>query len=220
VESKKPALRAIVFDMDGLMVDSEPLARQAWDQVLREYGHRLGDDVHRRIVGRRSADSAQIVHDAYALPLSVQELVTAKTAEWEKIWRRGLPPMPGLSAIHARLVAGAIPWAVATSSPRGYAEAVLRKLGMDDWHALAGGDEVVQGKPAPDIYLLAARRLNIAPELCLALEDSVPGGQAALAAGMTIGVIPSGTPPAAFDFADYLFDSLVEVADRLDELLR
>lgn len=216
----KIGVRAVIFDMDGLMVNSEPLSRQAWDEILRDYGRSMDDATYRRIVGQRTAESARIVCEAYQLPLTAEELAAAKIARWESIWRRGLPPMPGLMTLHDALVAREIPWAVATSSPRHYAEAVLQQLGLaSSCCAVAGGDEVQQGKPAPDIYLLAARRLSIAPAHCLALEDSVPGARAAQAAGMRVVAVPNGVPPTLFDFADHVLGSLNEVAARLDVLL-
>jgi HAD superfamily hydrolase (TIGR01509 family) len=213
-------LQAVVFDLDGLMVNSEPLARQAWDEVLADYGRRLDEVTYRRIVGRRTRESAEIVRASYGLPLPAEELAAAKTRRWQAIWQRGLPPMPGLVELQAELAARALPWAVATSSPRAYAMGILQQLGLaDSCGAIAGGDEVTHGKPEPDIYLLAAERLGVSPEACLALEDSVPGARAAQAAGMAVVAIPNGTPVADFRFADHVLASLHEVASRLDLLL-
>ena len=203
------------------MVNTEPLARQAWDQVLARYGHRLDDHVYAGMVGRRTPESARQVVEAYNLPMSAAALAAAKTVVWEKMWRQGVPAMPGLAALHQALAERNIPWAVATSSPRLYARHVLDQLGLADaCGALAAGDEVTHGKPAPDIYLLAADRLGVEPERCLALEDSVPGGRAAQAAGMTLVAVP-GFPAtvADFTFADYTFPSLVEVTAALNRLL-
>ncbi|MDX1663162.1 MAG: HAD family phosphatase [Candidatus Promineifilaceae bacterium] len=215
------AVEAFVFDMDGLMVDTEPMARDIWDQVLDHYGFQLDDATHRRMVGRRSADSARIVLEQYPLGVTAEALIVYKNNLWEQKWRQGVPAMPGLSAVQEALERRGIPWAVATSSPRHYAEHVVQHLGCAALcRAIAAGDEVEHGKPAPDLYLLAARRLGIAPERCLALEDSLPGGQAAKAAGMTLVAIPNGTATAHdFAFADYIFSSLVEVVTHLDELL-
>jgi HAD superfamily hydrolase (TIGR01509 family) len=216
-----PQLEAVVFDLDGLMVDSEPLARQAWDEVLAAYGHRLDDETQAAIVGRRTRESAEIVRERFGLAVAAEELAAAKVARWESIWRRGLPAMPGLNTLHEVLMARGVPWAVATSSPRHYATGVLAQLGLlQACRAIAAGDEVVHGKPAPDIYLLAAERLEIAPRLCLALEDSEPGARAAQAAGMTVVAVPNGVPQEVFAFADYVMASLHAVAEELDRLLR
>lgn len=129
--------------------------------------------------------------------------------------------MPGLMPLHAEITRRQIPWAVATSSPYHQAETVLTQLGLiDACCAIAAGNEVSQGKPAPDIYLLAAQRLGIAPENCLALEDSVPGSQAAAAAGMITVAVPNGdTQINDFPHAHYILPSLHAVLTYLDELL-
>lgn len=212
---------AIVFDMDGLMVDTEPLSRQAWDEFLRPFGYTLDDDTIGRMVGFRADESTRILLQVFDLPLSVEEIVRRKAAIYDEILARGVPVMPGLWELHAAIVERGLRWAVATSSPRRHAEEILIQLGLADTsYAIAGGDEVARGKPEPDIYLLAAERLGVPPHQCLALEDSVPGSRAAAAAGMFTVVVPSESNAAAdFSHVDCIFDSLHEVAANLDRLL-
>ncbi|MDT8304448.1 MAG: HAD family phosphatase [Anaerolineae bacterium] len=218
--SAKRKIEAVVFDLDGLMVDSEPLARRAWDKVLEEYGHRLDDETHAAIVGRRTGESAQIVRERFALPVDAEELAAAKTRQWQSIWALGLPPMPGLYDLQRQLARRHVPWGVATSSPRMYAAAVVEQLGLAaSCRAIAAGDEVTRGKPAPDIYLLAAERLGMPPQACLAFEDSEPGARAAQSAGMLVVAIPNGAPAHGLAFADFLFDSLSRAAAQIDSLL-
>jgi HAD superfamily hydrolase (TIGR01509 family) len=170
------------------------------------------------MIGRRTDESARLVLSRYPLPFSIAELMAHKSRLWERRWRQGVPAMPGLFELQEAIRRRGIPWAVATSSPRYYAEHILQQLGLWPTNGvIVGGDEVAHGKPAPDLYLLAAERLGIPAESCLALEDSVPGAQAALAAGMQLIVVPAGTaPPGTFDFAPYVLPSLHEVAGRLD----
>ena len=140
----------VLFDMDGLMVDTEPLARAAWQRVVAPYGLTVADDVYERMLGRRTVESAQLMLDALPLPLSRDELVARKTAEYLRSLDGGVPVMPGLWVLLARIDALAIPWGVATSTPRRVAEIVLGKLGVvGRYAALAAGDEVAHGKPAP-----------------------------------------------------------------------
>lgn len=208
-----PEFQAIIFDMDGLMVDSEPVARRGWEIVLAKYGRKLDQRTYERMVGRRLEESAAIVIETYKLPLSPDNLAQIKEAEMVKLWAEGLPVMPGLYQLVNCLNDQSIPWGVATSSRRHYALNVLAQLGLSDaCQAVAAGNEVRDGKPAPDIYLLAAERINVDPHQCLALEDSVPGGQAAIAAGMTLAAVPNGhTNAADFPFAHYIFDSLHDI---------
>jgi pseudouridine 5'-phosphatase len=209
------------LDLDGLMVDSEPLARRAWEQVAAAHGRELEDPLYFQIIGRRLEESSRLIREGLDLPLSATQLAQQKDAAWQAIWRRGLPPMPGLRALHQEIRRRRLLWAVATSSRRHYAQAVLEQLGLiEECGAIAAGDEVTQGKPAPDLYLLAAARLDVAPASCLALEDSVPGCQAAVNAGMRVAAVPGAhTSPAELSMAHYLFDSLAEVAANLEELL-
>jgi HAD superfamily hydrolase (TIGR01509 family) len=209
--------QAIVFDMDGLMVDSEPVARRGWEIVLASYGWELDQLTYERMVGRRLEESAAIVIEAFDLLVSPEALGDLKEQHMARLRAEGLPVMPGLHRLVGYLNEQHIPWAVATSSRRQYALDVLTQLGLSDsCGAVAAGNEVLHGKPAPDIYLLAAERLNVAPQYCLALEDSVPGGMAALAAGMTLAAVPNGhTKAADFPFAHYVFDSLNDVIPLL-----
>jgi HAD superfamily hydrolase (TIGR01509 family) len=158
-------------------------------------------------------ESAAIVVSTYDLPIAPGELANIKEREMARLRAEGLPVMPGLHRLVDHLNEQGIPWAVATSSRRHYALDVLAQLGLTDTCcAVAAGNEVKQGKPAPDIYLLAAERLKVTPKQCLALEDSVPGGRAAIAAGMSLAAVPNGhTTMADFPFAHYIFDSLNDV---------
>lgn len=210
---------ALVFDMDGLMVDSEPLAHRAWERVLLDYGHNLGDDTFRRMVGLRREESARLVIEAYDLTVGTAELARQEQTAFEDEMRaRGVPAMPGLMRLVGELAQRRIPWGVATSSYRAYALTVLEQLGLADaCQAVAAGDEVRHGKPAPDLFLLAAQRLAVSPDSCMALEDSIPGCRAAVAAGMFAVAIPGDHAAAAeYDFVDHVFGSLHDVADRLD----
>jgi HAD superfamily hydrolase (TIGR01509 family) len=213
--------RAVVFDLDGLMVDTEPLSRQAWAHLLERYGHALDDETYERMIGFRSDTSSRIVLEAFDLPLTASEIAQSKEAIFDKIRANGVPVMHGLNALQAELLRRDIPWAVATSSSGHHARIILEQLGLSSaCQAIAAGDEVVEGKPAPDVYLLAARRLGYPPDECLALEDSLPGCQAAYAAGMTVVAVPKGqTKASQFRHAHHVFSSLQEVANNLEWLL-
>lgn len=211
-------LQAIVFDMDGLMVDSEPLSQQAWDDYLRPYGHQLTEEIVSRIIGLRADVSTPTIKALFNLPESVPTIIAKRAAIYSQIRANGVPPMPGLHELHAAIARRQIPWAVATSSPRSHALEILHQLSLHDrCHAIAAGDEVSHGKPHPEIYQLAAARLGIAPEHCLALEDSGPGSLAAARAGMTVIAIPNAqTKTADFSHIHHRYGSLHEVLANLD----
>ena len=212
---------AVILDMDGLMVDSEPLSRRAWNQVLKTYGADLDDAVYRGIIGRRTTESAAIMIQTYDLPLEVGDLVRLKTDALSEIRAAGMPVMPGLYELHDCILRNNLTWGVATSSLRAYAEDILQQIGLfASCSAVVGGDEVPHGKPAPDIYLLAAERLGTPAAKCLAFEDSGPGWQAAHAAGLLVAAVPNGdTLTTDFSAADHIFPSLLEAAGAFDRLL-
>lgn len=219
---------AVLFDMDGLMVDTEPLARLAWERVMKPYEVTMTDALYSLMLGRRTVESAQLVLDEFHLPVPLDVLVARKTGEYLLILEAGVPVMPGLWEILDGVETLGLPWAVATSTPRPVAEIVLGKLNLTGrYGALACGGEVAHGKPAPDIFLLAAERLGVPPNLCLALEDSAAGCVAAAAAGMRVVVVgmtiqlesSEPTRDEAFPCAYRRYSSLVEVAVELSDII-
>ena len=214
-------MKAIVFDLDGLMVDSEPLARRAWEFVLEDYDRVLDEELYQKMIGLRLEDSSRLVGETLNIKVDPADLARKEEAKFEVIMAEGLPKMPGLDELLACIEELAIPWAVATSSRLAYARTVLDSIGMLDrcW-AIASGEEVTRGKPHPDVYLLASSRLGIRPEECIALEDSAPGCQSAKAAGMlTIAVPESLHNVDDFTCANYVYRSLSEVAMDLEKLM-
>lgn len=210
-----------IFDMDGLMVNTEPISYGVWQRLLADYDCTLSEEVHSHMIGRRLVESAQMVLDTYPLPLTLAQLMAERNARYDQALAQGVPEMPGLRELLAALAQRHIPWGVATSSPRAHALAVLAQLQLTAvCQAIAAGDEVAQGKPAPDLYLLAAQRLGTPPTRCIALEDSAPGCRAAAAAGLYSIAIPhSQTAGASFTCARAVLPSLHHVADNLDALL-
>jgi HAD superfamily hydrolase (TIGR01509 family) len=214
--------RAIVFDLDGLMVDTEPLSHLAWARMMAAFDQVLDDATYNRMIGRRIEVSAQIVLETFPIPLTVAEIIDRKEAIFHNIRAKGVPAMPGLMKLQREIARQKIPWAVATASPRQHAMIILEQLGLAaSCGAIAAGDEVPLGKPAPDVYLLASDRLGVPPDQCLALEDSAPGCHAALAAGMRVVAIPNGqTSSAHFPPVHRFHGSLHDVMANLESLLR
>lgn len=213
-------IQAVVFDLDGLLVDSEPVQIEAWDAFLAQYGHALDPALLGDMFGLRVWDSARLVRDRLALPLSVDEVVAQRDAIFFDLLPGRLQPMPGTVELVTALTQRGLPLGLATSGHRRYVDIVLPALGLTGaFETEATGDEVARGKPAPDIYQLAATRLNIAPEHCLALEDAPLGVAAAKAAGMTCLAVPNEMTAAldGFQIADAVLPSLDAVLSWLDE---
>jgi HAD superfamily hydrolase (TIGR01509 family) len=184
-------IQAILFDLDGLMFDSEPHSLASWEAVLADRGVKLDQLTMDSILGRRIDATARTLIDKYHLPDTVQGLADAKTEYQITHLDGNVPPMPGLIELLAEIERRGLPKAIASSGIRRYVEAVLRVNGLlDRFSVIITGDQVARGKPAPDVFLAAARALNVEPQQCLVLEDAPAGVQAAKAAGMTCFAVP------------------------------
>ena len=211
--SNHPSLRAVIFDLDGLMVDSEPLAERAWNQVLACYGHRLDSQMFSDILGLRVVDSARLICQHFRLTISPQEAADERDRLFLEAVPTRLRARAGLYPLLDELADRGLPLGIATSGHRRYVTLALRTLAIESFfQAIATGDEVARGKPAPDVYLLAAARLGVPPARCLALEDAPLGGAAARAAGMVCVAVPNEwTASLDFPGAYRVFSSLNEV---------
>jgi HAD superfamily hydrolase (TIGR01509 family) len=214
-------IESVIFDFDGLMADSEPLSVWAWNQILARYGCQLDDDVLQGVLGFRIIDSAAVFCQEYQLPLTPEEAAAARDEVFLAAVPDRLEALPGLYPLLDALADRGLPLAVATSGHRRYIDLALETLGLADrFPIIATGDEVTHGKPAPDIFLLAAERLGTDPAACLVLEDSLMGIEAAQAAGMACAAVPNRRiPRTEFVAADWIFPSLVAVHASLNDLL-
>lgn len=190
---------AVIFDMDGLMFDTEVVARMAWRKALADHGLQIGDEAYIQIVGRTQQDTTRILREVLGDELPVEEIRARKIAHLEAhLEQHGVPLKPGLAALLDELDELRLPRAVASSTYRAIVERRLAVTGLRQrFHAVVGGDQVAQGKPAPDIYLAAREQLGVPAEGCLVLEDSAAGIQAAHAAGMIPVLVPDLVPSAA-----------------------
>jgi HAD superfamily hydrolase (TIGR01509 family) len=187
---------AVVFDCDGLLLDSEAVYHRSWTAASAEQGLVLDDAAYRQLIGQGIERSERLV--AGMRPgFDLERFRRSWRERWRDEARAGVPAKAGAVELHGRLVAAGVPCAVATSSARPEAELSLAGW-WNRFGAVVTGDQVLNSKPAPDIYLEAARRLGVPPECCLALEDSETGARAALAAGMALVVVPDLVQPSAW----------------------
>jgi HAD superfamily hydrolase (TIGR01509 family) len=214
-------IQAVIFDLDGLMVDSEPLARDAWRVLLSDYGHTLDQKTVDAALGLRLMDTSRLMKKRFGLPLSVEQIAERRAAIVLAAMPGKLKPMPGLYKVLAAIDARGLRRAVATSSSAPYAPAALREVGVaDGFEVVITGDTVENGKPAPDIYLAVIEALTLSPAACLALEDSPNGVASAKAAGMRCIAVPNEqSTEMDLSRADAVLPSLSILADRLDEFL-
>ncbi|MEO1131864.1 MAG: HAD family phosphatase [Cyanobacteria bacterium J06639_1] len=192
------AIRAAIFDMDGLMLDTEPIYRKAWLRATADMGYQLADDFYSSFVGRSNDDCDRLMQATFGEDLPIEKLRERRDFFWrETIREDGVPLRPGLLKLLDWLEEREIPKAIATASDRAEADISLSATDiMPRFHSITAGNEVANNKPAPDIYLEAARKLGVAPEYCIAFEDSNAGAIAATAAGIPTILVPDLQTPA------------------------
>ncbi len=209
--------------MDGLMLDTEKMAWESWKRACRDFGIEMRDDIFVQLLGRNVNDDEQILKAAYGEDFPFREVYDRRIQYmWELVEQNGIPLKEGLLELLDYLVATGTPRAVATSTSR---ERALQKMAMTGirnyFPVVVAGDEIQRGKPHPDIFLVTANKLNVAPEQCIVLEDSEAGIQAAHAAGMLPILVPDLKPPSheVKRLAYRVCSSLKEVRQLLPELL-
>jgi HAD superfamily hydrolase (TIGR01509 family) len=212
-------IRGVIFDMDGLMFDTERLAVEGWQKAGREFGFDISDALVIQTAGRSSADTRAVLEEGLGTAIPYKEMRKIRLAHAADVVReKGVPLKRGLSELLAFLEGRSIPRAVATSTERSRTEELLRMSRLQHrFQFLVCGDEIPRGKPAPDIFLAAARGLGVAPRFCAVLEDSESGLRAAGAAGMMPLLVPDlGEPSAAMrELAQGIFSSLDEAIEYL-----
>jgi HAD superfamily hydrolase (TIGR01509 family) len=215
---------AVVFDLDGVLLDSEPLWDAARREVTSENGGRWVDDATTAMQGMSSPEWARYLHDVLGVQLAPERIIDLVVGRLLDRYQNGLPLLPG--AVEAvRRIGSRWPLGLASSANRVVLDTVLRLAGVQDaFSVTVSSEEVRRGKPAPDVYLEAARQLGFSPVHCVAIEDSANGIRAAVAAGLRVVAVPnrefpppSGVLARAALVIDRLDDLTVERIDRLSD---
>ncbi len=191
--------QGVIFDMDGILIDSEPLFRLAAQQAAGELGYHVSDETYVTWMGLppTAVEAAVVASMGGDFPM------TAFRDAFRAIWtthtdKHGVPAQPGMAALLGALRSRGIPYGVATSTERAQAQRSLELAGLAPLiGTLVGGDEVANGKPAPEIFLRAAEHIGVGPESCVALEDSAAGVRAAAGARMLTIMVPDLHLPGA-----------------------
>ncbi|HUA04561.1 MAG TPA: HAD family phosphatase [Solirubrobacteraceae bacterium] len=215
--------QAVIFDMDGVLLDSEQLWNQSKQEVVRDCGGHWREDAPTAMIGMSSPEWSAYMRDTLGVPMSAEEINRAVVDRMEQHYREHLPLLPGavevVRSLHRR-------WrlALASSANREIIDFALDAAGLaGEFSATVSSEEVKRGKPAPDVYLEAARRLDVPADRCVAIEDSSNGLRSAAAAGMAVIAYPNEHYPPGADalaLAAATVHSLTEITPELVERLR
>jgi HAD superfamily hydrolase (TIGR01509 family) len=207
-------IEAVIFDLDGVLLDSERLWNEAREQLVRDRGGRWHERAQRDMMGMSSTEWSRYLHDELGVDLPPDEISAEVVRRLTNLYRERLPLVPGAREAVERLAAR-WPLALASSSNRPLIDLTLELSGLGShFRATVSSEEVERGKPAPDVYLEAAKRVGAQPTRCAASEDSHNGILAARSAGMRVLAIPNPAfPPGAgaLEAADALLPSLAEL---------
>jgi HAD superfamily hydrolase (TIGR01509 family) len=204
-------IEAVVFDLDGILVQTEEVWDEVREALARERGGRYDAEAQRAMMGMSSLEWSRFMHDELGIPGRPEEISAEVVRRMEARYRERLPLIEGAREAVERLAAR-WPLGLASSSNRPLIDAVLELAGLrDHFRATVSSEEVPRGKPAPDVYLETALRLGVDPERCAAIEDSHSGIRSAKAAGMLVVAVPNPSFPPGDDAlaeADVVLESL------------
>ncbi len=211
-------IAAVIFDMDGVIVDTEQVWEAVRAELVADWGGRSVPEAQQAMMGMSSSEWSRYMHDVLGLSPPPAEISAEVVRRMLARYRQELPVIDG--AVDAvRRLAGAFPLAIASSSNRPLIDAVLAAAAVADcFAATVSSEEVARGKPFPDVYLEAARRLGVPPQRCAAIEDSGSGIRAAHGAGMRVLAYPNAHYPPTADalvLADVVLESLHALTPEL-----
>jgi HAD superfamily hydrolase (TIGR01509 family) len=211
---------SVIFDLDGVLMDSEQLWNEARESLVREAGGRWREDAPRAMMGMSSREWSTYMRGALAVDLDVGEISREVVRRMEQLYRVRLPLLPG-AVETVRSLQRRWPLGLASSANREIIDLVLDAAALSDaFVATVSSEEVEHGKPAPDVYLEAARRVGADPGRCVAIEDSSNGLRSAVAAGMAVIAVPNPHYPPEEDalvLAAACVDSIGNVSPELIE---
>jgi HAD superfamily hydrolase (TIGR01509 family) len=214
-------IQAVIFDLDGLMVRSEPLSMKAWQKLLAKFGYSLDEEDFPELIGIDGDSTVQRLRQGRSFALSNEEILDLHYRHWIAIAKEEIQPVQGLFDLIEAFRARGLKMGVASNSRSDYVHTVLDTIGLNGhFSCVVTSDQVARGKPAPDVYEVAAECLGVRSETCLALEDSPSGLQAALNAGMRCVVVPNqDLLHESYDGAFAQFPSLEALLADLDRIL-
>lgn len=210
-------MKAIIFDMDGLMIDSERLYRQAQQDIAGQFNKIMTEEMRMRMMGRKPIESLRLFVKELDIPMDPAELLEVRNNVMRDKLKNDLVPMPGLTHIidtfHEKLKL-----AICTGAQKEFLDIVVDQLGIrNKFTVLQNSDDIEKGKPDPEIYLKTCQRLKLNPQECIVLEDSLNGVLAGKQAGCYVIAVPSEyTRDQDFQAADYIAENLFDAAKHIE----
>jgi HAD superfamily hydrolase (TIGR01509 family) len=213
-------MKAIIFDMDGLMVDSERLYQQAQEEITRQFNKTLPERARLKMMGRKPLESMKIFAEALDIPTDAEQLLETRNNIMREKYKNDLVPLPGLNHIIDAFY-GKLKMAISTGAQEEFLDIVVDQLEIrNKFDVLQASDEIEQGKPHPEIYLKTCKKLGLNPGECIVLEDSLNGVLAGKRAGCYVIAVPSEyTKQENFDSADFVADDLFSAARHINDLI-
>lgn len=209
----KSGLEAVLWDLDGVIADTWEYHYLAWQDVFARRGATFTKEDFMRHFGRRHDTIIKFALGDGLSPEEFRAVTEAKQADYRRRVAGHIRPLPGAIALIRALNKNGIKMAIASSAPWENIEIIIRGLGIEDcFQAVAGGTEVAEGKPSPEIYLLAARKLGVSPAGCVVIEDAIAGVAGAKQAGMKCVAVTNSHPAASLRGADLIVATLEKVS--------
>jgi beta-phosphoglucomutase-like phosphatase (HAD superfamily) len=212
---------AIIFDMDGLLIDSERPNKKAWQGAAAEMGHYLSDEMYHSFIGRGTDECESVLKKEFGESFSLEEHRNIRRDIHKEVTVHGIRYLSGVVALVSWLYDKNIPMALATSS---YRKEVPRRVGelLPYLVTYSGREDAAHGKPEPDLYQVTAEKMNIDPARILVLEDSNPGVEAAYRAGMKVIMVPDMLTPTlqSEQYSLFIAENLVEVRNWLRQRIK
>ncbi len=209
-------IKAVIFDLDGIIIDSEPWQQEAFDITMKPYNIYFNDEQFAKLIGIRSFDNFKEIVQNYHLDISPEKLTKIKNKNYLHILKRKIKPQKGLCEL-LHYLKPKYQLAIASGSIREDIELVIKMLHIKKYFPIiTAGDEVTHSKPNPEIFIKTAEKLGLYPKECIVIEDSESGVNSAKNAGMVCIAVPTtSTKQHNFEKVDYVFNNLLEIKEIL-----
>lgn len=217
-----PESRAVLWDMDGVIAHTAPYHLRAWQKVFKKRGVDFTEDEFRRHFGQRNDTIIKSVLGKVMSQEEIDTIADEKETSFRRRVKHNIKPLPGVIELMTSLRQHGFKIALASSAPTGNIQLITQTLGIDNYfQSIVAGRDVTEGKPSPQIFLLAAEQLGAKAENCIVIEDSVAGVTAAKRAGMHCLAVTNTNPRSSLSEADLIVDTLAAVSvDDLKNLLK